>query len=861
MTLHKSHSRNPESLNLIFLKKLCFLTIGFERLSLHFWQVFALVTLFASLAMLDFLEFLGKTSSSLFLLCFSAGFLFFVYRGIRDFKWPEEKEILKRLERDSNLKHQPLLLKDDDPVSLNDNKMSPLWRLRRKRIESDLKTLKLPKLRLDLYQSDLYGLRFITLFLCVAGFFMAGPQWDERIYQSLFPVFSQIQSPLKERVKLVITPPEYTRLESLTLTKPDPKALKIPENSTLKAEIYGGLTKPVMKINQNAFDFEDIGNKTHIFESTLTEEHKKIQIKQDFLTKFSQEIVVIPDQAPKMSVSEEPEILTQKEIRLSLEIQDDYGLKDLSLKMDIDPVVEESPLGKVFETKRALEIKGPEEAKIQPVYDLTSHPWAGLPVILQLQVTDAANQQAETEIKLVLPEREFRHPVSKKLVALRKEMAWAPLANYEGYRNTIVDILTNPESYQADKLVFLTLTTAQARLKFAAEYPEEKITYALLDLLWKVALYLEDGEISLARENLRNIRRALEDALASSNPKNNPSENPEIQVLMQKFRQALSQYFEELQRELQKQAEGEQGNQIPREFLSQIISPENFNAFLQELEDALLTGDEDKAREILSRLSQFMDAIDPALAMQLPQNMQQMMEEVSEMQELIRKQEALLDKTRPKAAQQDVNEMPGFFHDMDPQSWERLQQQLKNFQALELIVPEKEQAEENAQRQKVEINTQDISEEQEALRYILGQMMREIGTALDQIPENLGTAERAMMRSQKALAQNLPKASIPEQELAIEKLREAMDQLSEQFMAQMQQIMGFSFSQNGQDPFGREQQGNNGPGLAPNSDVKLPNQSERKKAEEILELLRKKSGDFNRPEEELEYFQRLFKRF
>jgi hypothetical protein len=60
------------------------------------------------------------------------------------------------------------------------------------------------------------------------------------------------------------------------------------------------------------------------------------------------------------------------------------------------------------------------------------------------------------------------------------------------------------------------------------------------------------------------------------------------------------------------------------------------------------------------------------------------------------------------------------------------------------------------------------------------------------------------------------------------------------------------------DPLGRERNGN---GSYDQGDVAIPDQGELQKSREILDELRRRSGERSRPEIERDYIDRLLKRF
>jgi hypothetical protein len=61
------------------------------------------------------------------------------------------------------------------------------------------------------------------------------------------------------------------------------------------------------------------------------------------------------------------------------------------------------------------------------------------------------------------------------------------------------------------------------------------------------------------------------------------------------------------------------------------------------------------------------------------------------------------------------------------------------------------------------------------------------------------------------------------------------------------------------DPFGRPPQKTDGPDMG--SAVKIPDEIDMQRAREILEELRRRLGETGRPPVELEYLERLLKRF
>ena len=161
----------------------------------------------------------------------------------------------------------------------------------------------------------------------------------------------------------------------------------------------------------------------------------------------------------------------------------------------------------------------------------------------------------------------------------------------------------------------------------------------------------------------------------------------------------------------------------------------------------------------------------------------------------------------------------------------------------------------------------DAAGQQEGLRHSLGEMMRQMGDGIGGIPEPLGRAERAMHQAAQALRGGQPGEAIAPQTDALDQLQEA----ARQFAQQTQRLLGNAQGepaddQSGagqrdrveRDPLGRPMAND---GTYDTGDVKLPDKSTMQKAREILDELRRRAGERDRPEIERDYIDRLLQQF
>jgi hypothetical protein len=157
-----------------------------------------------------------------------------------------------------------------------------------------------------------------------------------------------------------------------------------------------------------------------------------------------------------------------------------------------------------------------------------------------------------------------------------------------------------------------------------------------------------------------------------------------------------------------------------------------------------------------------------------------------------------------------------------------------------------------------------FAQEQEALRRSLGSIMRRLDEMLGRIPGQFGRAEREMRGAGNSLRQGDPRGAVPRQGRALDHLRQGGRQAMQQMMRRFGNRLGIMRSRpawrrgDRRDPFGRPRDGSGG---ADTSTVKIPKESEVQRAREIIEELRRRAGERERPKIEREYIDRLLRQF
>ncbi len=523
---------------------------------------------------------------------------------------------------------------------------------------------------------------------------------------------------------------------------------------------------------------------------------------------------MLPDLAPRVEFISAPGRTERAALRLEYLAEDDYGLNAVSalIQRIDDPSV--APM----ELQLALPGIALRSAEGMSFHDLTPHPWAGLAVEIRLVARDALDQRGESDpVRTVIPERIFNHPVARALVELRKQLTLNPDARLPVIR-TLSEIYGRPDHYFHDLVVALALRSAERRL---LHDPTPEGVAEVQQLMWDTALHLEEGELAIAERDLREIQKALMDALARG------ADDAEIEKLIDELQRALDRFLEALAEQLREQlAEGMEMQELPSD--TEILRSDDLQRLIEQARDLARSGARDAARDLLSQLQNMLENLRAnPFAQGMDQNSRNAFKMMQDMDDMMRRQQELLDR-----------------------SFERSQR-------------DGQRSGDSRQDQSQDGNLQD-SLSQEDLRRELGEMMRRLGEALGDIPRPLGRAEQSMRDARDALEASRSNDAIGPQTRAIDQLQQGMQAMAERFMEQMgdaaRRGMGQVGSQPGRsrDPFGRE---TGDGGLEALEGVEIPDQSEIRRSRRILDELRRRRGERQRPPLELDYIDRLLRRF
>jgi len=791
-----------------------------ERVWPACWPMLAVLGTFLVVGLFDLLPFLPGVLHAALLLGFGAAFVIAFASISRRFGLPDRFAARRRIERASGLEHRPLQALADRPGMTLDPQAALLWQVHRRRMEAATRRLRIGLPAAGLAGTDPWGLRAVLAMLLLIGAVDAGVDWRDRLVRALSPSLPGRSPALAASLDIWVTPLEYTGLAPQFLRPGMTETIRIPTQSALLAQVHGGNAIPRLAIDGEGRDFDAVDEQNFRTAATLTS-GKQLEVIQAGTTLGSWPIEIIPDNPPKIAFAKPPAATPRAALRIDYQASDDYGVEGVKVVIRRDG-------GRPDE---AIEIDAPlpglhlKEAQATSYHDLTPHPWAGLPVEIRLIATDAPGQTGESEpVRIKLPERVFNHPIARAIIDQRKELVIDP-GSRAAVADTLNDLRERPGLYRDDTIVFLGLRVAEERLRLN---DDEKSIAEIEQLLWDTALRVEDGAMSLAERELRRLQQELQDALAKNAP------DAEIDRLMRELQQALDRYLQALAENLARNPDQAQQPVDP----SRIVTSRDLQRMLDRARELAREGARDQARELLSQLQNMLENLRMAKPGEMSQRgssqAQQMMRG---MHDLMQRQQQLLDRSF-RAQQQGQQGRMG------------------------------QRGQQGGDQQDASSEMGDAAGQQEGLRRMLGEMMRRLGDGFGEIPEPLGRAERAMRDATDALQRRQPGEAIGPQTEALDQLQQA----AREFAQQMQRRLGRGNpddsdvgatdseprDQVDRDPLGRPMSNN---GTFDQGDVKIPDQNTLQKAREILDELRRRAGERSRPEMELDYIERLLKRF
>lgn len=826
--------------------------MGAETLTRAFWPLWAVLLLVLAAILLQLPSLLPLELFWAATLASGAGLLWGLWRGVRLFHWPTAADAEQRL--DATIEGRPLsALSDTQVIGAGDPASELVWKAHIRRMTLRLSEARPVQPDLRLARFDRYGLRYValTLFVVAAVF---GSFWRLDTAMPL-PVSGAVPVAAGPSWEGWIEPPAYTGQPSLYLADIPPGPLIVPAGSRVDLRLYGevGALTVAETVSSRTGEVDSAAEPVHSFEIT---QPGTLEIMGPNGAVWNIELA--PDTPPQIAPEGEVQRDASGEMTQTFSAQDDFGVVGAraTIRLDVPSVQRRYGLAAdpdprdPIEVDLPLPITGVRTAFVEAlVEDFSKHPFANLPVTILFEAEDAAGQIGQSEpLSLgALPGRRFFDPLAKSIIEQRRDLLWAR-ANGPRVAQLLRAVSYRPEGVFTVESDYLRTRFIVRQLEaFGAQGPDEEGRAEIAEAMWELALRIEEGDLSDAMARLRRAQERLSEAMKDG------ATDEEIAELMQELREAMADVMRQMAEQMQNQ-------DMPQQDLAdmQELSRQDLEDLLQQLQELMEQGRMDEAQALLDQLAQMMQNMQMAQGGQQGQSSPGQ-QALQGLQETLRDQQGLSDESFQGMQGQQGQGQQGQGQQGQGQQGQGQQGQSQQGQG---------QGQPGQGQQSGQSLSDQLADRQRALRNEL-QRQRDglpgTGAGSDEARESLGEAGRAMDNAEDALRNDDLAGAMDSQAEAMDRLRDGIQSLGEELAENQQQGQGQqgqsagAGGQNGRrDPLGRDQ---GGEGRLGTRDNILQNEDVYRRAQDLLEELRRRSGEQARPEEELDYLRRLLDRF
>lgn len=810
-----------------------------ERLTRAFWPLSTVVLALLSLLSFGVQDHLALTSLWAAVAAGAVAILWAAVRGWRLFRAPTRADAMIRL--DSRLLGQPLAtLTDRQAIGGEDPASLAVWQAHLARMADRAASARPVEPDLRLSSRDPYALRYVAL----TAFVMAlvfGSLWRVGSVAALAPgaAGGLAAGPTWEGWA---QPPAYTGKPTLYLNDINAEVLELPVGTQLQFRLYGEVGALTLS--------ETVSGEVAAVDAAES-------VARDFALNASGTVTIdgpggrtwaftaLPDALPTITPVGEIGREADGRFRQEFATTDDYGVVagQVTISVDVpnvdrrfglqidpeprDPVVLDLPIpvtGSRAEFSETL------------IDDLSQHPFANLPVTMVFKALDAAGQEGRSDaISVVLPGRRFFDPLAAALIEMRRDLLWNR-QNAVRSVQILKAVTFKPEEFIRNERAYLRLRVLMRQMDSDAASLTSERRDEIAEELWQIALMVEEGDLASAFERLQRAQDRLDEAMR------NGASPEEIDELMQELRQALNEYMRELAEEAQRNPD----SQLSQNMDGMQMSGDQLQQMLDELQKLMEEGRMAEAQELMEMLRQLMENMQVAEG-QGGQGQGQGNQAMRDLNETLRDQQDLSDDAFRDMQEGQGGQQPG-------------QQQGEGQQ------PGQQEGQGQGQQ-----SGQGLAQRQQELRDRLGRLGQgplpgEGSEQGDEGRRQLDRAGRAMREAEEALRNEDLPGALDRQAEAMEALREGMRNFGEALAEQQQQEgqgqpgedFGRADPNSQRDPLGREP----GESARIGSDRNmLQGEDVYRRAQDLLDEIRKRSGDQSRPDAELDYLKRLLDMF
>ncbi len=867
----------------------------FERLWPALWPALGVAGGFICIALLDLPRLLPAVLHSILLAAFAVVFVALLLRGVRHIAAPGQAEADRRLERASGMQHRPLAVLADRPSAPG---AEVLWSAHVARAAAQIRRLRIGLPHPGLAARDRRALRGGLLVALTACAVIAGDEVPSRLARAFEPGFLPAAAAPATQRQAWITPPGYTGLPPVFL-KPEGGPVSIPAGSHLTVSLTGGAgVAPGLTLDGKAQPFQALDADSFQADQDLAH-GGLLAVHRDGRELAAWDLTVVADNAPVVSFPEPPGTARGgarvPQTRLPWEVSHQYGVVALQAELRL----RDRPDAPALIVQIPLPGGAPKTARGVRVQDFTSHPWAGLPVIARLVARDAPGVVGTSaDAAFELAERRFENPIAQELMAVRKMLTLRPDDRLSAVQE--LDRLSGiDDAWAHDAGGFLNLR-AIASLLYRDPAPEA--VDAAQSRMWLLALHLEEGATERTARALEQARQALREAL-DADKRGHKVDRAELDRRMKELQEALKQHLQALAEQARRDPSSDQFDPNARR-----MDANEMQKLAEQMREAGQQGKMDDAREKMAELDKMLQDLQNGRPehgkmtekeRQQAQKRKRGQQQMTALQDMVKREGGILDHSQSRVPTASDDEPRRRLPFLPPSPDQLLPSSPDQGPPPASGEPDGQQQAADPAQAAQRRTDQRV---QQALRRALGELMQQYGDLTGQVPPNLGDADAAMRETNQALGESRDQAAAGAAQRAIEALQKGARSMSQQ----MAQQFGQSGQEAGEDDGSGEQAGSgdddsgdgqngkddyrhgnrwnghgpadrrandrrdplgrplndNGRGQNPDSDlVQVPEQMEKARTRQIQDELRRRGAERSRPQEELDYIDRLLRQF
>ena len=599
-----------------------------------------------------------------------------------------------------------------------------MWDAHIKQTKASLKDLVYYFPKITLEAVDPLKVRFIfILFFILSIFWGLNNNVLKQNLVKIYVINLNKVDKLKEKYNVLarLKPPAYTmlpqrKIEIKNFNNEETRKINVPFSSELLLQTFGESSKK-MKITidkKNEYYSKDNDN-LNINYKLMYSQNLKIETKDN--TEINIYLNIIEDEKPEVKFLSNPEVVNGVSLKFLTEAKDDYGIVK-------GYVTFTKPFGFEHFIEKQLRYDLPVSKDNKNLFksmffkNMSSHIWAGNNSNININFYDDLDQKGTIYKNIFIPEKKFTSLKAKLIYEVRTDLAKRKISLYEA-KKIIDNIILEEKDFEFDELIKEKYFTVISKLN---ELKKTPISYksSFYKDLWELAIAVEEGEVFSVKKNLEQIEQNLFDSI-------NQRETEKVSTNVDKFKESIQSLLD-INKQDRRNSFSNNENNIK----------EQLKKATKDLEDLLKTGTKENLDEKVQELRQLADSIKNPKKLDKNQlfKEQKKREFINKLSELLNEQELIMEETFNEAANR------GKFKQSSEGSGGRTSK-----------------------------------ERQENLRNTLGNIMRDIGESENEIPQELGRADRAMRQATRELEGGRPDQASNAQGRATEMLRRGMERM------------------------------------------------------------------------------------